>query len=75
MSDETVPRSLRLAPEEWAAFRTLQQQLQERSPYGTVSLRETFRVAVGSTSAALASGQLPVAITRPALPLGDDQAA
>ena len=57
--DEVWPHSLRVSSDEWQAFRQLQQHLQSRSPYGVVSLRETFRVCVGSTAAALARGEMP----------------
>lgn len=65
MSDGTMPRSLRLAPEEWAAFRRLQQELQARTPHATVTIRDAFRTAVASASAALGGGNLPVALTHP----------
>ena len=65
MPDEVTPRSLRVSPEEWAAFRALQQQLQQLTPHATVTVRDCFRTCVGSTSAVIAAGGTPVALDLP----------
>ena len=65
MSDETVPRAIRLSTAEWQAFRALQQQLQQLTPHATVTIRDTFKTAVSSTSAVVARGDLPWATGLP----------
>ena len=60
-SNETFPRAIRLTSGEWHAFRQLQRELQERTPHATVTVRDTFRWAVGSASAVIAAGGTPLA--------------
>ena len=58
MPDNTVPKSLRVSLSEWQALRDLRRELEERSPYGSaVTLRDAFRVAVGSTASISTIGQ------------------
>jgi hypothetical protein len=67
--------SMRARPETLESLHRFRDQIQAAMPYGAVTLDDALRIAVGSASAALANGQLHVALsgTVPLQPPQPDQ--
>jgi hypothetical protein len=55
--DVPTNRTLRLRTEDWQLFAQLKQALQDRTPNGHVTNAHAFRLAVGSMTAAIKTGQ------------------
>jgi hypothetical protein len=64
-AQQTQRFTVRARPEDVERLRDLRDQLQARTPLGRVSMADALSVAVGSASAALASGSLPEALSSP----------
>lgn len=55
--DIPTNRSLRLRTEDWHLFVQLKHALQARTPNGTVTNAHAFRLAIGSMTTAIKTGQ------------------
>lgn len=67
----TATTTFRIKPEDLALFRQFRAQLQARTPDSPVTQTDALRAAVSSASAALAAGELGVALSVPPAPLPD----